>query len=258
MGLPAKLMTPGEREVMSVRTHWKSLVVPGVLLLAVVAFASFCAALLPDGQYRREGRIAVGAAGAVLVLRLSVWPFLRWVATTYTLTNRRLAHRSGVLRRVGRDIPLHRISDVAYERSLSDRVFGCGTLVVATANEGGETLIDDIPHVGEFHLAMTSLLFEEEDLDARRRYAGHRDEAPPPPRDNHFRRGRADASPWDQDEDDAWRSAADDPDETGEDPTAEPTRVQADESTRVQPYDAPHVRSRLAGVGPSRRRRRRP
>lgn len=192
MGLPDKLLTPGEHRVMSVRTHWKSLIAPVVLLLAVTALASFCAALVPAGQYRYPARLGIAALALILLARLTLWPFLVWATTSYTLTDRRLASRSGVLRRVGRDIPLHRVSDVAYERSLSDRVFGCGTLVVATANEGGETLIDDIPHVGEFHLAITSLLFEQEGGD---RYSGRRDEVGPPPRDNHLRRGGAPVRP---------------------------------------------------------------
>lgn len=147
---------------MSVRTHWKSLVAPVVLLFAVTALASFCAALVPAGAHRHSVRLAIAVAAGLLVLRLTVWPFLEWVSTTYTLTDRRLVNRSGVLRRSGRDIPLRRISDVVYERTLSDRVFGCGTLVVSTANDTGETLIDDIPHVGEFHLAMTSLLLGDD------------------------------------------------------------------------------------------------
>jgi len=226
MGLPRKLLVPGEREVMSVRTHWKSLVAPVVLLFAVTAFVCFCAALLPSGPYQQAGRIAIGAAGGLLVLRLSVWPFLQWVTTTYTLTDRRLVNRTGVLRRTGRDIPLRRISDVVYERTLSDRLFGCGTLVVSTANDAGETLIDDIPHVGEFHLAMTSLLLAEaEAQDQRVRYSGHRDDVPPPPRDNHYRHGRPPAPVDDTAEDHGDRYADDRYAEDRWDRDAEPTRV---------------------------------
>ncbi len=200
MGLPRKLLIPGERQVISVRTHWRSLIAPVVLLLAVVAFTSFCAALVPAGQYRQPARLGIAVLGALLVLRLTVWPFIEWATTTYTLTDRRLVNRTGVLRRTGRDIPLDRISDVAYERSLSDRLFGCGTLVVYTAGDAGETLIDDVPHVGEFHLAMTSLLLgDDRSLDRRVGYSGQRDQSPPLPRDNHYRGGRPDASQWEDD-----------------------------------------------------------
>ncbi len=236
MGLPAKLLVPGEREVMSVRTHWKSLATPVVLLFAVTAFVSFCAALVPTGSYRHGVRVAIGVAGGLLLLRLTVWPFLQWLTTTYTLTDRRLVNRGGVLRRTGRDIPLRRISDVVYERTLSDRLFGCGTLVVSTANDAGETLIDDIPHVGEFHLAMTSLLLAEAEAEDRRvHYSGRRDDLPPPPRDNHYRHGRpADQTgDWDGSDNfggsERWDDVSDVSDSGGSvapgDQDAEPTRV---------------------------------
>ncbi len=257
MGLPAKLLVPGEREVMSVRTHWKSLVAPVVLLFAVTAFGSFCAALVPDGPYRYGARVAIAIAGGLVVLRLSVWPFLQWLTTTYTLTDRRLVNRSGVLRRTGRDIPLRRISDVVYERTLSDRLFGCGTLVVSTANDAGETLIDDIPHVGEFHLAMTSLLLgEAEEQDRRVRYSGRRDDVPPPPRDNHYRSGRPVQPAWgetDADAADTWAGAGTDAADTwaGDDSytrRGDPYGADA-EPTRIDPVGA-HP------AGRARRRRR--
>ena len=64
-------------------------------------------------------------------------PFLLWLTSEYTVTNRRLINRSGLITRVGRDIPLYRINDVSYERGLLDRILGCGTLVIAVASEEG-------------------------------------------------------------------------------------------------------------------------
>lgn len=65
--------------------------------------------------------LAVGFAIPAYVL-----PLLRWRTTTYTLTNHRLITRAGILNKVGHDVPVARISNVAYERSLSDRVFAVG------------------------------------------------------------------------------------------------------------------------------------
>ncbi len=52
-----------------------------------------------------------------------------------------------------------RINDVLYERSLVDRMLGCGTLFIQTAAEGGTIKLDDVPHVERLHLEMTELLF---------------------------------------------------------------------------------------------------
>ena len=83
---------------------------------------------------------------------LVVRPFLRWLTTTYTVTDRRLITRTGMLSRRGHDIPLPRISDVAYEHGLVDRMLGCGTLVISDASERGRVRLPDIPHVEQVHL----------------------------------------------------------------------------------------------------------
>ena len=72
-------------------------------------------------------------------------PFLRWLTTTYTVTDRRLITRTGILSRRGHDIPLARISDVAYEHGLVDRMLGCGTLVVSDASEHGRVRLPRHP-----------------------------------------------------------------------------------------------------------------
>jgi membrane protein YdbS with pleckstrin-like domain len=48
---------------------------------------------------------------------------------------------------------------VASERSLLDRVFGCGTLNVQTAGEAGTVSLVDVPEVEQVHQTMTELLF---------------------------------------------------------------------------------------------------
>ncbi len=85
-------------------------------------------------------------------------PFLDWLTASYTFTNRRLITRHGIVTRRGHDIPLGRISDVAYERDLIDRVLGCGTLVISDASTNGQVLIYDIPRVEESHRMLNELL----------------------------------------------------------------------------------------------------
>ena len=88
-----------------------------------------------------------------------VLPFLRWRTTTYTVTNRRLITRRGVLNKVSLDVPLNRIHEVSQERSLSDRMFGCGTLQIQTAAEDGVVVLADVPEVEHVHAEMSGLLF---------------------------------------------------------------------------------------------------
>ena len=108
------------------------------------------------------GWAAVVVAVPLLVV-LSLVPFLRWVTSTYTVTNRRLITRQGILTRTGRDIPLFRINDVAYEKGLLDRLLGCGTLIISDATEKAGVVLPDIPNVEQVQLQISDLLFTHDD-----------------------------------------------------------------------------------------------
>lgn len=162
MGLPAKLLGADEQEVLHTRTHAKALVLPGAALVLVGAGVGAGAALVP-GSARPVGQLAIAAAGLVLVVWWCLVPFLRWATTTYTLTTRRLVTRSGILNRRSHDLPLSRVNDVSSERGLTDRLFGCGTLVVSTAAEGGTIVLVDVPEVEHVHQTMTELLLGQSD-----------------------------------------------------------------------------------------------
>ena len=98
----------------------------------------------------------------ILFLGVVVWfvvgPFLRWLTTTYTFTNRRFIKRSGFIAKEGRTIPLNRISGVDFEIGVIDRVFGCGTLVVSDASTDGRVELHDIPRVEEVQLQVSEEL----------------------------------------------------------------------------------------------------
>ena len=70
---------------------------------------------------------------------------LRWQTTSYQLTTRRLRLRYGILSRTGRDFPLIRISDVSFSHGLIDRLLGCGRLIVESAGEHGQLVLNEIP-----------------------------------------------------------------------------------------------------------------
>jgi uncharacterized membrane protein YdbT with pleckstrin-like domain len=153
-----KLLGADERVVIHTRTHAKRLILPGVALVVICLAVGVGSALIPESA-RPIGQLAIALIGLVLAVWLVVVPFLRWWTTTYTVTNRRLITRRGILTQVGKDMPLMRINDVLYERSLVDRMLGCGTLFIQTAAEGGTIKLDDVPHVERLHLEMTELLF---------------------------------------------------------------------------------------------------
>ncbi|WP_418275229.1 PH domain-containing protein [Isoptericola jiangsuensis] len=159
MALNEKNLTDGERVVMELREHPKALVWPIVVLIAVLITAVVAGMLIPEGPGR-------WVAWVVLAVVAVVWvfvPWLRWRSTSFSVTTQRIAMRSGVFTRIGRDIPLYRINDVSMEMGLIDRMFGCGTLVVSDATEKAGMKLPDVPDVESVHRELQELLFRADD-----------------------------------------------------------------------------------------------
>ena len=157
MAINPKLLNEGERVVWSTRTHVKALFVPALVLIVAAGVGGYLSSL-PDDN-RKIWLIVIWVIAGGLIAVYSLWPFLVWFTTTYTVTDRRLTTHKGVITRTGHDIPLARISDVSYEKGLTDRILGCGTLVITDASEQGRVELHDVPRVQKLQLQLSDLLF---------------------------------------------------------------------------------------------------
>jgi uncharacterized membrane protein YdbT with pleckstrin-like domain len=156
VAISQKLLGPGEHVVVSTRTHVKVMLLPALILIVTCGLAGYLMSLV-GGDVATTMRWVIAAAALVVVVWFVGIPFLTWMTTVYTLTNRRLITRTGILTRKGHDIPLPRISDVASERGVIDRVLRCGTLVLSDASDKSVRL-HDIPNVEATQLKIANLL----------------------------------------------------------------------------------------------------
>ena len=154
-------LTQDEHLVLLLHPHWKTLIRPFAVAVLVIAIALIAEVLIPPNSAAAVERLVVAAVAILAVMLWLIVPVLRWRTTTYELTTRRLRVRDGIVTRRGRDIPLARINDVSFEKGLLDRLLGSGRLVVESAGEHGQILLDDIPRV-EFTQATLFRLVEEE------------------------------------------------------------------------------------------------
>jgi uncharacterized membrane protein YdbT with pleckstrin-like domain len=160
-------LSEGEQFVLRVHPHWKTLLKPFSILLVIVAAAVTALILLPTGA---SADIVRDAIGVLVFLAAIVWcviPLLRWQTTSYELTTRRLRLRQGILSRFGRDFPLTRISDVSFSHGLIDRLLGCGRLIVESAGEHGQLVLNEIPEVERVQATLFQLVEDEQARLAR-------------------------------------------------------------------------------------------
>ena len=164
MAISKNLLNEGEKIVVDTRTHPKALLLPILALVVFLAIAVFVQSAVDENIVD----YAVWAIAAVGIIWFFLRPLLIWLTATYTITTRRLITRHGVITRRGHDIPLTRISDVAYEKDLIDRLLGCGTLVISDASTHGQVALPDIPRVEDAQRKLNDLLHDLHEAETRR------------------------------------------------------------------------------------------
>jgi uncharacterized membrane protein YdbT with pleckstrin-like domain len=165
-------LADGEQQVLIVHPHWKVLVGPFLLTIVVIAALLVAELVIPPSREANLIRLGIAVAAVLVVMLWLMVPLLRWRTTVYELTTRRLSMRAGIIARRGRDIPLSRITDVSFSKSLLDRMLGCGRLVVESAGMHGEEVLTDIPRVERVQAILFQLVEDERNrvsTDERRR-----------------------------------------------------------------------------------------
>jgi uncharacterized membrane protein YdbT with pleckstrin-like domain len=160
-------LADGERSVLVVHPHWKTVLWPILGFIVVVLAAAVLLVIIPAGRGAAPARIAVGVVVVVVLLFWFLIPLLRWRTTTYQLTTRRFRLRRGILSRSGRDFPLNRISDVSFSHGLIDRLLGTGRLTIESAGEHGQLVLTEIPEVEQVQATLFQLVEDEHQRLAR-------------------------------------------------------------------------------------------
>ena len=106
-----------------------AIVVPGALVALLVLVVGLWAGL-------SAGTAVI--VTVVVALVTVVWALLETIRWKYTITNRRVFVRHGLISVQEQTARLERVQDVTLRQSLFDRMFGVGRLAIDTAgSEGG-------------------------------------------------------------------------------------------------------------------------
>jgi uncharacterized membrane protein YdbT with pleckstrin-like domain len=140
MRYPEKLLSPDEKIVTQFRPHWSRIAREG--LLSILVFVLII--LIAIQGFSWSGWVIVGLIAAWFVIVIA--GFIRWWTTQHVITNERLIHRTGLVAKAGKEIPLEVINDVTSSQSMFERVFGTGNLLIESAGTHGQSRYSDIPN----------------------------------------------------------------------------------------------------------------
>lgn len=151
-------LLPTERRVIRVRQHW------AVMMRHLTETALFVL-LVVVAQRLLQGNVVVDNAafylGLVAVLRFTLLTALWWIERI-VITDKRVMIAEGILVHNVGMMPLSKVTDLTFRRSLGGRMFGYGTLIVESAGQiQALNKISYMPRPEEIYEALSELVFGE-------------------------------------------------------------------------------------------------
>ena len=163
---PDDYLLPTERRVIRVRRHWAVVgwdVFEAAALLTVVIILS---TLLSDGAWLFQN--ILWYAGLLVVIRFG-YTLYAWWDEQLVVTDKRFVLITGVLTTRVAMMPLSKVTDLTYERSVAGRLFGYGTVVVESAGQiQAFNRIDHLPQPEQIYDAISELVFGDKQAQSER------------------------------------------------------------------------------------------
>ncbi|RCV53803.1 PH domain-containing protein [Marinitenerispora sediminis] len=152
-----RYLLPHEQQVITIRRHPAILLGPVALVLGSLIFA---------GVISNTALAANATALAViwwvwlLVLVWFVWRVAEWSVDYFVITSARLLATSGLITRQVNMMPLGKVTDMRFERSLMGRLIGYGTFVMESAGQDQAlSRINFVPYPEQLYLEVVGLIF---------------------------------------------------------------------------------------------------
>ena len=120
-------LQPGERVIYQGHPSWRAILGFYIKGILVAAAAGVLAALINEGA--GLGVVTFAVIAAIVVLA----GFIKRVATVYTITDRRLNIKVGIIARRVQETRLQRVQNVNYNQGVYDRAMQIGDVEFTTA-----------------------------------------------------------------------------------------------------------------------------
>lgn len=155
-----RYLLPGEKCVVAVRRHWSVLTRPLGAAAAAVGLAIAMALYFPEENAVANLALWPTVAAATL---WTAWHVLVWRNDYFFVTDRRVMVTTGVLTRRVLMVPIGKVSELKFQRSLAGRILGHGTLLLESdVTEDALKEVEYVPWPDRIYVRMCDLLFENQ------------------------------------------------------------------------------------------------
>jgi hypothetical protein len=163
---PDEYLLESENRVIRVRLHWAVLAWDAFEAIALLVVAVLVSYLLPPSQWLLQNILWYFALAVVLRFAYKV---IFWWVERIVVTDKRMMMTTGVITTKVLMMPIGKVTDLTYERTLSGRMLGYGTMIVESAGQiQALNRIDFLPRPEEVYDAISELVFGDKKAQADR------------------------------------------------------------------------------------------
>ncbi|MHA7132450.1 PH domain-containing protein [Oerskovia turbata] len=127
-----RYILPGERVVLATRAHWGKLAEP--VATTVASFVAVALLVNAIAAAVGEGALLLWWAWLLVPLRLA-WKVLDWRNEWFVATDKRMLLMFGLVTHKVAMMPLGKVTDMSYSRSVMGRVLGYGQFILESAGQ---------------------------------------------------------------------------------------------------------------------------
>ena len=154
-----RYLLPHEAQVITVRRHPAVLMFPVGLVLGGLILAG----VLSNTIATSAGQVANVVWWLWLILLAwFVWKVAEWSVDYFVITNQRMILTTGLVTRKVAMMPLTKVTDMSFERSLNGRMLGYGTFVLESAGQDQALrTVPYLPYPEQLYLEVCEMIFPQ-------------------------------------------------------------------------------------------------
>lgn len=159
-----RYLLPNEHQVIMVRRHPAVLLRPVGEIFGGLILAGLLSKFLGDNG-AGEALVLVWWAWLLLLIRF-VWKVAEWSVDYFVVTSQRMLLTTGLITRKVAMMPLGKVTDMSFQRSLLGRMLGYGEFILESAGQDQALrTVEYIPYPETLYLEVCQMLFPSKDDD---------------------------------------------------------------------------------------------
>ena len=158
-----RYLLPHEQQVIMVRRHPAILLRPVAEVLGGLIIAGLLSRFFGGGEAGGTALVVVWWLWLLLLIRF-VWKVAEWSVDYFVVTSKRMLLTTGLITRKVAMMPLGKVTDMSFQRSLLGRMLGYGEFVLESAGQDQAlSTVPYIPYPETLYLEVCQMLFPGKD-----------------------------------------------------------------------------------------------